>query len=130
VEEPLERGALHVARGAAGRGVAQTVAHLAQLADARVELVGLGRELRAIDPGMAVGTEHGADLVEGEAGGAPEADEREPLEHVGGEETEEPAPPDGRDEPLFLVEAQGRRGDAGRARDLANVEDCFSGHAP
>jgi hypothetical protein len=63
-----------MARRRAGGGVPQAVAHGAQLADRAVELVRLGREHLAVDARLALGREHARDLVEREAGGAPQRD--------------------------------------------------------
>ena len=74
--------AFHVARRRAGRGVPQTVAQGAEPADGAVEFSGLGREQVPIDRRAAVRCEHARDLVQGEPGGAPQRDERQPLYHA------------------------------------------------
>jgi hypothetical protein len=65
-----------VGAGGAGGGVAQAVAHGGELADGLVDLFGLGREQLAIDTGLAICREHPRYLVEREARGTTERDQR------------------------------------------------------
>src|SRR5688572_985003 len=58
LDNAAEGRAFHVARRLARRGVAQAVAHGAELADGPVELVGLGAQLLAIDARGAIGRDH------------------------------------------------------------------------
>ena len=83
----------------------------AEPADRAVQLVGPGREHPAVDLRPAMG-EDLRDFVEREARGATEGDQRQPLQHSGIEHAPQSLPPDRGDEPLGLVVAQRRRGDA------------------
>src|SRR3569623_1420211 len=62
-----ERRAFHVARRRADGRVSQTVAHGAQLANGRVQLLGLGGQYASVDLRAPVGCEHARDFVERKA---------------------------------------------------------------
>jgi hypothetical protein len=86
------------------------------------ELIRLGREHLAVDARLPLGREHARDLVEREAGGAPQRDQRQPLQHAGIEQAAQPAPAGGGDQPLFVIEAQRRCRNAGLLRHLGDVQ--------
>ena len=100
----------------------QAVAHGAELADRPVQLVRLGREHLPVDARPPVRREHERDLVEREAGGAAQRDQRQPLQHAGIEQAAQAAPADRGDQPLLLVEPQRRGGNAGALRDFGDVQ--------
>ena len=100
----------------------QAVAHGAQLADRPVELIRLDREHLAVDARLPLGREHARDLIEREAGGAPQRDQRQPFDHAGIEQAAQPAPAGGGDQPLFVLEPQRRCGNAGLLRHFGNVQ--------
>jgi len=77
--------------------MAEAVAHGAQSADRPVQLVRFGREQLPVNPRIPARSKHERDLVEREAGGAPECDQRHPLQHAGIEQTAEAPPADRRD---------------------------------
>lgn len=92
------------------------------MADGAVELIGLGGEHAAIDACMALRREHRRDLVQAETGRASHRDEREALEHAGVEYAPQPVTADGGNQPLLLVEAQGRGRQAGASGDFSDVD--------
>src|SRR5690606_41037444 len=94
LEDTPKGRTLHVTRGAARSGVPQAVAHRGQLADRSVQLLGLRRELPPIDTGPSVRSEHEPDVLQREAGRAPERNQREPLQHSGIELTAQSPPAD------------------------------------
>ena len=112
-----------MARRGAGSGVPQAVAHGAQFADRPVQLVRLGREHLPVDARPPVRREHERDLIERKAGGAPQRDQRQPLQHAGIEQTAQATPADRGDQPLFLIEPQRRGRNAGPLRHLRDVQD-------
>ncbi len=111
-ERAPERRALHVRRRRAARGVAEPVTERRQLADALVQLVRLRRELATVDPRLAVRPEHAGDLVEREAGVAPQRDQAEALEHRAIELAAQAVAAGRLDQAARFVVAQGRRRDA------------------
>ena len=111
-----------MARRAASGCVSQAVAHLHELLDRRVDLVGLRGERTPIDVRASIRAEHERDLLERESRGSAEPDERELLEHVGLEQTVQPSPADRLDEAFLLVETKRRRGDARSPRHLGDVQ--------
>ena len=121
-QEPPKRPAFHVTPRRAGGGVPQSIAHRAKLADPSVELVGFRSEQFSIDARRSMRREHARDLIEREAGGAPEGDEREALDHAGVEEASQAAPARRRDEPLRLVEPQRGGRNARAPRHLGDVQ--------
>jgi hypothetical protein len=102
--------------------VPQAIAHGAQLAHLPVELVGLRREHRPVDPQPAVRREHPRDLVEREARGAPERDQRQALQHVRGEEPPQATPARRGHEPFFFVVPERGGRDAGPPRHFTDVQ--------
>jgi hypothetical protein len=80
----------------------EAVAHRLQALDRRVQLVGLGRELAAVDRGLALRREHRADLVEREAGRLAERDQRQLVEHAGLEGAAQALAAHRGDEPLLV----------------------------
>ncbi|MCY1452106.1 hypothetical protein D9M71_690080 [compost metagenome] len=100
----------------------QPVPHGAQLADGRIQLVGLGREHLPIDARRAVRGEHQRDLFERQARGTPQADQRQPLQHLLAEQAAKSPPADRDDQALLLVVAQRRGGDAGTLHHLGNIQ--------
>lgn len=115
-----------MARRWARCSVSQAIAHGAELADRPVELRRLGREHRSVDARLAVRREHSGDLIEREAGLAPEHDQREPIEHGGIEEPAQAAPANRGDQALLLIEPQRRGRDTRPAHHLRNIK---IGHA-
>jgi SAM-dependent methyltransferase len=111
-----------VASRGAGSGVPQAVAYGGEFANLPVELLRFGRERLAVDAGSPVRREHFRYFIEREAGGARQCDERQAFEYAGIELPAQSAPPDGCDQPFFLIEAQCRDGQAGAPRDLPNVQ--------
>jgi len=62
-----------------------------------------------VDSELPVWREHERDLIEREAGGASQRDQRQPFENAGIEYTVETPPADRSDQPFLLIEPQ-RRG--------------------
>jgi hypothetical protein len=71
--------------GVAGRRarccMTQPAAHCPQSLDQRIDIVGLCCEKLPVDIRCAVGREHGANVVERQAGGLPERDQRQLVDH-------------------------------------------------
>ena len=82
----------------------------------------LGREQLPVDARPPVRREHACNLIEREAGGAPEHDQREALQHGGPEYAPQAAPADRGDQALFLVEPQRRGRNAGALRHLGDIQ--------
>lgn len=110
-----------MARRRTGGGVAEALAQNLQLADPDLQLVRLGRELGAVDPRPSVGREHVRNLVERKAGGATERDQGQPLKDFRIEQAAQASPADRGDQPLLLIIAKRRGGNAGTGRDLGNI---------
>jgi len=106
----------------AGGSVPEAVAQSAKLADRPVQLLRLGREHLPVDAQPPVRREHERDLLEREASGPPQRDQRQPLQHAGLEQTAQPPPADGGDQPLLLIEPQRRGRNAGPLRHLRDVQ--------
>jgi len=102
--------------------VLQAAAQGNQLADRSVELGRPGLEHLPVDARTPIRREHARDLVEREAGRAPERDQREAFQHAGIEDTPQPVPPYRGDQVLLLIEAQGRGGHARAPRHLRNIQ--------
>lgn len=101
--------------------MAEPVAERSELADALVQLVGLRGELVAVDARLAVRVEHASDLVEGEAGVAPERDQGEALDHARIELAAQTDPADRLDQAAFFVITDRGRRDAHGPAHFADV---------
>ncbi|GKS59684.1 hypothetical protein YTPLAS18_32110 [Nitrospira sp.] len=84
----------------------QTLAQGGQFADHPVEFLRFGREHLSVDARRSIRREHERDVIEREAGGAPQRDECQPFQHTRGEQTAQAASADCGDQPLFLIESQ------------------------
>jgi hypothetical protein len=102
--------------------VAQAVAHGGEPADGVVQLLRFSDEHLPIDARLAIGRKHAGDLLQREAGGAPEPNQRQALQHDGIEDAAQAPPADRGDEPALLIIPQGRRGEAGAKGYFADVD--------
>jgi len=108
--------------GALQLTVPQPVAHGGELPNRLIELFGLVREPLAIDAQPPVGREHRRDLLERKARRPAERNERQPLDHARRKHAAQAAPADRVDQPLLLVEPQGRGRQAALLCDLRDVQ--------
>lgn len=83
----------------------QAVAHLSQFADGPVQLIRFCSKHLPVDTRPPVWSEHLRDLIEREACGTSQGNQREALQHTGIEQTVQPSPSDRGDQALLLMEA-------------------------
>lgn len=86
--------ALHMTWRWTGGGMAQAVAHGDQFADRSVQFVGLGSKLSPVDTRPSVGCEHLGNVIEREAGRAPQRDQRQAVQDLPIEQPAQTAPAD------------------------------------
>ena len=71
---------------------------------------------------LPVRLEHDRDLIEREASGAPQRDQRQPFQHAGVEQTAQAPPTDRGNQPLLLIESQRGGRNPGALRHLCDVQ--------
>lgn len=84
----------------------QAVAHGAKFSDCLVQVVRFGQEHVPVDMQLSVRGEHECDLVEREAGGAPEGNQRQSFQYIRIEQAAQASPANRSDQPFFLIEAK------------------------